>query len=53
MTSADISTLQLVLAAVNTLALPALYGIARWLMRVELRLARLEWQQNPHAKVET
>lgn len=36
---------QIGLAVVNALALPAaLVQVARWLMKVELRLARLEWQ---------
>lgn len=39
-------TLQLALEAVNVLVLPTLVFVARWLMKVELRLARLEWQND-------
>lgn len=43
MTPESIATLQLVLSGLNVLAIPALVGVMRWLMRVELRLAHLEW----------
>lgn len=43
---------QIGLAAVNALALPAaLVSVARWLMKVELRLARLEWQAGAKTEV--
>lgn len=41
--------LQLALSALNVLVIPALWGVGRWLMRVELRLARLEWSSEGHA----
>lgn len=41
----DIATLQLVLEGINVLVVPVLFGIGRWLMRVELRLSKLEWMR--------
>lgn len=35
--------LQLALEVLNVLVLPALLAVGRWLVRVELRLARIEW----------
>lgn len=52
MSGPDFPTLQLALSALNVLVIPALWGIGRWLMRVELRLARLEWRADPNAKLE-
>ena len=43
MNGADYSGLQLILSGLNLLVIPALLGVMRWLMRVELRIARLEW----------
>ena len=39
-------TLQIALMGLNVLVLPALVGVARWLIKVELRLARMEWAMN-------
>jgi hypothetical protein len=52
MTAADYTGLQLVLSGLNVLVIPALVGVMRWLMRVELRLARLEWARDPNAKAD-
>lgn len=35
--------LELALNVVNVLVLPALVSVGRWLMKVELRLSRIEW----------
>ena len=35
---------QLSLAVVNVLVLPALVAAGRWLMKIELRMARVEWR---------
>jgi len=45
--------LQLALSALNVLVLPALYGVGRYLLRVELRLARLEWAVKAERHTET
>lgn len=43
MSESTIQTIQLALSALNVLVIPVLFGVGRWLVRVELRLARLEW----------
>jgi hypothetical protein len=43
MTPETVSSLQLLLSGLNVLVIPALVGVGRWLMKVELRLARIEW----------
>jgi len=36
-------SVELVLEVLNVLVLPALVSVGRWLMKVELRLSRIEW----------
>lgn len=43
MSTETVTGLQLLLSGVNVLVVPAMLGVMRWLMKVELRLARLEW----------
>jgi hypothetical protein len=50
MMGGNLDTLQIVLEAVNVLVLPALVGVGRWLMRVELRLSRIEWAAGANGK---
>lgn len=50
MNGVDYTGLQLVLSGLNVLVIPALVGVMRWLMRVELRLARLEWARDPNSR---
>lgn len=42
-TPENMQSLQLALEIVNVLVLPALIAAGRWLMKVELRLSRIEW----------
>lgn len=39
----DMQTATLALSGLNVLVLPALYALGRYIVRLELRLARLEW----------
>lgn len=43
MTAEFLPMATLALSALNVLVLPALWGLGRYLVRLELRLARLEW----------
>lgn len=42
--------LQVALEVLNVLVLPALVALGRWLVKVELRLMRIELKVNPDAK---
>lgn len=50
----DAQTATLALSGLNVLVLPALYGLGRYLVRLELRLARLEWavEQSGHGSLD-
>ncbi|WP_156466629.1 hypothetical protein [Methylibium sp. Root1272] len=51
----DTAHLNLALSAINVLVLPAMVGLGRYMVRLELRLARLEWaiQRSGHAPLES
>lgn len=38
----DVQTLALLMSGINTLLIPAVYSIVRYLLRTELRLQRIE-----------
>jgi hypothetical protein len=50
MSPESLQSVQLVVDVLNVLVLPALVGVARWLMRVELRLSRIEWAAGANTK---